>query len=75
MSTLQTRFAEIKDGYANENYKYIHVRTIDNFLSHADDFSMKYHRDEIHKALTEYFDVISSKQIKNVTDSLELFNK
>ena len=73
--TLQTRFKEIKEYYSTENYKYIHVRTIDNFLFHADYFFMKHHKDEIYKTLTQYFDIISSKQIDNITESLELFNK
>ena len=36
---------------------------------------MKHHKDEIYKTLTQYFDIISSKQIDNITESLELFNK
>ena len=73
--TLQNRFKEIKDLYSKKNYKYIHVRTVDNFLAHSDNILIKHCKQEIFKTLTEYFDVISSKQINNITESLELFNK
>ena len=72
---LQNRFKDIKDFYSNENYKYIHFKTIDNFLAHSDIFLMKHHKQEIYSTLTEYFDIISSRQIDNINESLELFNK
>jgi hypothetical protein len=74
-STLQRQFKQIKELYSSENYKYIHVKTIDNLLSNADSFFMKSQKEEIYKTLSEYFDIIGSKQIDNVTESLELFNK
>ena len=73
--TLQTRFNKIKSLYAGRTQKYIHVKTVDNFLSHSDNFFMKEHRQQIFKLLTDYFDVIESKQINNITESLELFNR
>jgi hypothetical protein len=72
---LQNRFKEIKSFYSRENYKYIHVKTVGNFLTHSEKFFMKQHKQEIFKTLTEYFDIINSKQIDNITESLELFNK
>jgi len=73
--TLQNRFKEIKGFYLKENYKYIHAGSVDNFLAHSDNFLIEHHKQEIFKTLTEYFDVISSKQIDNITESLKLFNK
>ena len=72
---LKSRFAKIKEFYSTKNYKYIHVKTIDNFLFHADSFFMKHHKEEICKTLTQYFDIISLKQIDNTAESLNLFNK
>lgn len=71
---LQNRFVEIKESYSAENYKYIHVKTIDNFLFHADSF-MNHHKEEIHKTINEYLEIIGSTQINNIADSLQLFNK
>ena len=73
--TLQNRFREIKEFYSAENYKYIHARTIENFLAYADSFSMKHQRQEIYSTLTEYFDMISFKQIDNIIESRKLFDK
>jgi hypothetical protein len=36
---------------------------------------MMHHKQEVYKALSEYLDIIGSKQIDNITESLELFNK
>lgn len=71
---LQTRFTEIKESYSAENYKYIHVKTIDNFLFHADSF-MNHHKEEIHNTLNEYLEIIGTTQIDNIAESLQLFNK
>jgi hypothetical protein len=73
--TLQTRFKEIKSFYPGANLKYIHVKTVDNFLSHSDIFFMKEHKQQIFKLLTDYFDVIESRQIDTVSKSLELFSR
>ena len=72
---LQNRFKEIKDLYSTKNYKYIHVKTVDNFLAHSDKSFMKHHKQEIFKTLNEYFNTIDSKEIDNITESLKLFNK
>ena len=72
---LQNRFKEIKDFYSTKNYKYIHVKTVDNFLAQSDNSFMKHHKQEIFKTLTEYFNIIDSKQIDNITESLKLFNR
>jgi hypothetical protein len=71
---LQNRFNEIKDFYSSENYKYIHARTVENFLAHADNFSIKRHRQKIYNTLWKYFDIISSTQIDNVAESQKLFD-
>jgi len=73
--TLQNRFKGIKDFYSKENYKYIHVKTVENFLADSENFFMNQHKQEIFKTLTEYFDIIDLKQIDNISESLELFNK
>ena len=72
---LQNRFKEIKNLYSKKNYKYIHVKTVDNFLAQSDNSFMKHHKQEIFKTLVEYFNTIESKKIDNITESLELFNK
>ena len=72
---LQNRFNEIKNFYPPKTIKYIHVRTVDNILAHANSFFMKHNKQEIFKALTEYLDIIGSKQIDNITDSLVLYDK
>jgi hypothetical protein len=36
---------------------------------------VKHHREEIYKTFTEYFDIVGSKQISDIGESLELFNK
>ena len=73
--TLQNRFKQIKELYSSDRLKYIHIKSIDNFLFYADSFYMNHHKEEIHKTLSEYFDIISSTQVNNIRDSLQLFNK
>ena len=72
---LQNRFTEIKKLYPLNKQKYIHANTITNFLTHANEFFMKNDQQEIHKTLSEYFDILNSTKIENVTESLQVFNK
>jgi hypothetical protein len=74
-SILQNRFSEIKELYSSDKLKYIHIKSVDNFLFHADSLYMKHHKEEIYKTLNEYFDIIDSTQVDNPSDSLQLFNK
>ena len=74
-SSLQNRFNKIKEIYLPESLKYIHAKTVDNFLFHADSFFMRNNKEEIFKTLTEYFENIDTRRIDNTADSLELFNK
>jgi hypothetical protein len=72
---LRKRFNKIKEFYSTENYKYIHAKTIDNFLSNADNFFMKRDQQEVYDTLNEYLDRINSSQVDNITESLQLFNQ
>jgi len=75
LPSLRKRFNEIKEFYSTENYKYIHAKTIDNFLSNADNFFMKRDQQEVYDILSEYLDRINSYQVDNITESLQLFNQ
>ena len=72
---LRERFKNIKEQYDSGNLKYIHSKTIDNLLYHADSFWLNHHKNQIDSTLTEYFDTIEANHIASVYDALELFNK
>ncbi len=73
--TLSERFGNIKAQYDVGHRKYIHSKTVDNLLHHADSFSLKHHKDQIYITLAEYFDIIDTDHIDNTGDALNLFNK
>ena len=74
--TLQNRFKNIKELYSRANYKYIHSKTVDNFLYNADDSFMQTDKKEIYNRIVEYIEVInSSNQIDNAVQSVELYNE
>ena len=74
-ATLRKRFKNIKEQYDPGDLKYIHSKTVDNLLYHADSFLLNHHKDKIHLTLINYFDAIEMNNINNVSTSLELFNK
>ena len=73
--TLNERFRNIKDQYDPKHLKYIHSKTVDNLLYHTDSFSLNHHKDQVHLALSKYFDTIEVNYVNNISTSLELFNK
>ena len=74
-SNLQNEFNAIKKLYSNKNYKYIHAKTIDNFIFFADSFFLNKDKEEIYRTLSEYFSILNSTEVDNVHDSLKLFKK
>ena len=73
--SLRKRFTEIKEFYSTEKGKYIHAKTIDNFLSNADNFFMKRDQQEGYDILNEYLERINLSQVDNITESLQLYNQ
>ncbi len=74
-STLQSRFEQIKLSYTKDNYKYIHVKTVENFLYHANTFFTNHHKEQVFKTLSGYFNIIDREKIKSASQSRELFEK
>jgi hypothetical protein len=73
--TLRNEFKKIKGMYPIESYKYIHTKTVDHFLFHADSFNLNQHRAEVFNTLTDYFQEVRSTNVMDIAGSLQLFNK
>ena len=50
-------------------------KTIDNFLSYADEFYIEHDKQNIYRTLSDHFDVIATTQVEKAKDALQLFEE
>jgi len=74
--TISDKFQSLVNRYPKNKLKYIHYRTVQNFIFHLDNVSDNFQRDKITKSLTEYIELIDqSSVISNAIDAKELFQQ
>ena len=71
---ISEKFKSVVNYYPRNKLRYIHYKTVQNFIFHLDNFSDNFQKDKIAKSLIEYIDLIDQSAIVgNATEARELF--
>ena len=77
LSKLSNKFQQTKDSLPKDKHKYLHVKTVENFIYHLGDFSSDSQKEMAYNALTKYINFINETTIKitNAKESHKIFEK
>lgn len=73
--TLSRRFDDIISNYPLKLHKYIHTRSVRNFLFQLDKLESEWTRQRIYHQLDNYFDLIAESFIEDNSESIMLYDK
>ena len=74
--TISEKFQLVITLYPKSKLKYIHYKTVRNFIFHFEDLNDGFQKNEIAKSLNEYMELLSqSAIIDNAIEAREIFQK
>lgn len=72
---LSKRFEDITSSYPLKLHKYIHTRSVRNFLFQLDKLESEWAHQRIYNQLDNYFDLIDESFIEDNSESIMLYDK
>ena len=72
---LSKRFDDITSNYPVQLHKYIHIRSVRNFLFQLDKVESEWTRQSIYYQLDNFFDLIDERFIEDNSESIMLYDK
>ena len=72
---LSERFQKTKASFSKDLHKYIHAKTVDNFINHIDKFTYDAQKENVYESLSEYIDHVDSLTMLNAETAKETFAK
>jgi hypothetical protein len=74
MESIRYQFDLIVNSLDAKHKRYIHSKSLENFIIHLNDFTISEEKELIHKLISEYIEVIVKSEINSVT-GIEFYDK
>ncbi len=71
--TLYNNFEQIKNSIPPSKLKYVHPKTVNNFIFHLDKFSYEAEKQKVYDRLTKYFDYLNNARVEDAITSQSAF--
>ena len=72
---LLERFQKTKASFSADRHKYIHTKTVNNFINHIDNFTYDAQKENAYKSLMVYIDHVDNLTILDAKTAKEIFAK
>jgi hypothetical protein len=70
---LYNNFEQIKNSIPPSKLKYVHSKTVDNFIFHLEKFSYQAEKQKVYDGLTKYFDYLNNVRVEDAKTSQSAF--